>query len=111
MHKAPDSVDIIWDVTQSFPFDNESCVFIYNEHFLEHLTAEQAKYFLTECYRLLKVGSVLRVAMPSLEEIVQRYISVDWWNQAWLSAPEYQFIQTRAEMLNIAFRWWGHRWL
>ena len=25
--------------------------------------------------------------------------------------PEYQFIQTRAEMLNIAFHWWGHQWL
>ena len=28
-----------------------------------------------------------------------------------LELPEYQFIQTRAEMINVSMRWWGHRYL
>ena len=32
-------------------------------------------------------------------------------DQDWLTWPSSQFIRTRAEMLNIAFRWWGHQWL
>lgn len=105
-----DTVDIVWDATEGFPFKDESCVLIYNEHFLEHLTVKQASRFLTECYRLLKPGGILRIAMPSLEYVVQKYNSEDWRNQAWLTWPQYQFVQTRAEMLNISFRWWGHQW-
>jgi predicted SAM-dependent methyltransferase len=105
------SVDIVWDATREFPLQDSSCAFVYNEHFLEHLSVESGASFLRECYRLLIVGGILRVAMPSLEVIVQRYVSEDWRNQDWLTSPDYQFVQTRAEMLNIAFRWWGHQWL
>jgi len=105
------TVDIVWDATESFPFQNQSCFLIYSEHFIEHLTIEQASSFLTECYRLLEPGGISRIAMPSLEEVIKKYNSEDWKNQDWLSWPEHQFIQTRAEMLNISFRWWGHKWL
>jgi len=111
LNERLDTVDLIWDATESFPFQDQSCFLIYSEHFLEHLTIEQASSFLTECYRLLEPGGILRIAMPSLEEVIKKYSSEDWKNQDWLSWPEHQFIQTRAEMLNISFRWWGHKWL
>jgi predicted SAM-dependent methyltransferase len=104
--------DIAWNASQGFPFlENNSCSVIYNEHFLEHLAIEQATIFLSDCYRILKSGGVLRIAMPSLEYVVKKYHSEDWQNQDWLTWKEYRFIQTRAEMINIAFRWWGHQWL
>jgi predicted SAM-dependent methyltransferase len=54
---------------------------------------------------------VLRVAMPSLDELLEKSCQGAWRDQEWLKRPEYQFIKSRAEMLNIAFRWWGHKWL
>jgi predicted SAM-dependent methyltransferase len=107
-----DVVDIYWNAVDKFDFlDAESCYFIYCEHFLEHLTVEQGIQFLSECYRMLQPGGILRIAMPSLEYIVEKYCSENWQKQDWLTWPEYQFIKTRAEMINIAFRWWGHQWL
>jgi predicted SAM-dependent methyltransferase len=104
--------DLIWDVSQGFPFLSEqSCSLIYNEHFLEHLSIEKGCQFLAECYHVLQPGGVVRIAMPSLEYTVTKYQSDNWKEQDWLTWKEYQFIKTRAEMLNIAMRWWGHQWL
>ncbi|MCC5665335.1 methyltransferase domain-containing protein [Nostoc sp. CHAB 5784] len=105
------TVDLIWDVSNRLPFKDNSCQIIYHEHMLEHLPVEQGIFFLHECYRVLQVGGVLRVAMPSLDVLLKKATSENWRDQDWLRWPEYQFIQTRAEMINIAFRWWGHQYL
>ena len=109
----PDNLvaDLICDASKKLPFDDNTCSLIHSEHFLEHLTVEKGVSFLRECYRVLQPRGILRIAMPSLEYIVEKYNSEDWQNQNWLRWSDYQFIKTRAEMLNIAFRWWGHKWL
>jgi predicted SAM-dependent methyltransferase len=105
-------VDLACDVRQGLPFEDNSCSLIYNEHFLEHLTVEEGLFFLKECRRVLQPGGVIRISMPSLDVCIEKYNSADWRDgQDWLTWPEYQFIQTRAEMINIAFRWWEHKWL
>lgn len=104
--------DVVWNVAQGFPFiDSESCSLIYSEHFLEHLKIDEAKIFLSECYRTLKKNGVVRIAIPSLEYVINKYQSEDWKNQDWLTWKGHEFIQTRAEMINVSFRWWGHQWL
>lgn len=107
----PRIVDICWDLRQVFPIAACTCSHIYSEHVLEHFDVDEGLAMLRECHRLLAYGGVLRIAMPSLEYLIASYQSEDWGRQDWLRSPEYQFIQTRAEMLNVAFRWWGHRWL
>jgi predicted SAM-dependent methyltransferase len=103
--------DFLWDVTDGLPFDNDSCAFMYSEHFLEHLPIQDGVRFLAECYRSLQRGGVLRIAMPSLQEIVRQYYENDWANQPWLEKYGYAWIKTRAECINISFREWGHQWL
>lgn len=103
--------DVLWDVTHGLPVDDGSCALIYCEHLLEHLKTDPAAAFLAECRRALAPDGTLRIAMPSLETVVQKYLSEDWRDQDWLTWPEHRFIQTRAEMINISFRWWGHEWL
>lgn len=103
--------DIQLDVTTGLPFEDKSCQIIYHEHFLEHLSAETGLKFVKECHRVLTKGGVMRIAMPSLDVIIEKCYLGQWRDQGWLKWPEYQFIKTRAEMLNIAFRWWGHQWL
>jgi predicted SAM-dependent methyltransferase len=78
---------------------------------LEHLSVEQGVAFLKECFRVLKNGGVLRVAMPSLDKLIRRCYEGNWRDADWLSWPEYKHVSTRAEMLNMAFREWGHQWL
>jgi predicted SAM-dependent methyltransferase len=104
--------DIVWNAARGFPFiESQSCLLIYCEHFLEHLTIEEAQVYLSESYRILQPGGTLRIAMPSLEYIINKYRSENWRDQDWLKWNDFKFIQTRAEMMNISFRWWGHQWL
>jgi len=107
----PGVTDLHLDIAQGLPYHENSCSLIHHEHFLEHLSAEAGLNFLKECYRVLKSGGVMRIAMPSLDLIIEKSYLGNWKDQDWLKWPEYQFIQTRAEMLNISFRWWGHQWL
>lgn len=102
--------DLHWDITRRLPFADGSARLVYHEHLMEHLTVEDGARCLRDWHRVLEPGGVLRVATPDLGYLVERY-GGDWRSQAWLGLPEYEFIRTRAEMMNVAFRWWGHRYL
>ena len=65
------------DVTKGLPFPNESVDYIYTSHMLEHLFDREPTYVLKECYRVLKVGGYIRIVVPDLEFIVQKYIERD----------------------------------
>lgn len=101
--------DLVLDARCKLPFDNNSVDYIFNEHFFEHLTFEEGLKTLRDFYRCLKVGGVLRIAMPNLDDLIQKY-NTDWRDQDWLTQPEYRFIETRGMMINIALRWWGHKY-
>lgn len=109
--RSLDTVDLVWNLAHGLPVEDSSCGLIYHEHFIEHLSVEQGLFIFRECHRALRPGGVLRIATPSLDFIIERLCAGDWRNQDWLTWPEYRFIRTRAEMLNIVFRWWGHQWL
>lgn len=105
-------VDLLWDLRWGLPFPDRSLDSIYSEHVLEHLDVRDGVRYLAECHRVLKPQGVVRTAMPCLASVVASYVATDWKaGQDWLTWPEYGFIATRAEMLNIAMRWWEHRWL
>jgi SAM-dependent methyltransferase len=61
-------VDLVADVTQGLQF--EGCRAVFAEHFLEHLTVEQALDFLSEAHRALGPGGLLRLSTPNLEWIL-----------------------------------------
>lgn len=102
--------DLVINVGKELPFSDNSVDLIYNEHFLEHLTFEEGEKVFREFHRCLKKGGILRIAMPDLDYVTQKY-NTDWKNQDWLSWPEYKFIKTKGMMINTAFRWWGHKYL
>lgn len=106
-----ETVDLAWDMVNGLPVEDSSCGLIYSEHLMEHLAVEDGVKFMRECRRALQPGGTMRVAMPSLDDMIEKSHNGNWREQDWLTWPEFQFIQTRAEMLNINFRWWGHQWL
>ena len=105
-----DISDLNHDVRKSLPYEDNSADFIYHEHFIEHLTSEEGVVFLKETHRILKKNGIMRIATPDLDYIVFRYI-YRWKHQAWIKVYGYSHIQTRAEMMNICFRDWGHQYL
>jgi predicted SAM-dependent methyltransferase len=91
------------------PFARASLQRIYMEHVLEHVPYETAVRFLVEARRVLEPGGVIRIAVPDLEELCRGYQQDDWRQRFdWVKWPQFAFIQTRAQMLNMSFRWWGH---
>ena len=53
----------------------------------------------------------MRIAMPDLEVAMKEYFNPKWRENPSLKKWGLEFIQTRAELININFRWWGHKHL
>lgn len=104
-------LDLNWDMRRPLPYDDGSVDFIYNEHFLEHLSAAEGKRALKDFMRVLRPGGVLRVAMPDLEDVIRKYLELPIEDDPTIERFDLGFVRTRAERLNMAFRWWGHQWL
>ena len=56
------------------PFQTKLLTSVYHSHLLEHLPREAALPFSQECYRVLKRGGIIRVAVPDLERIARLYL-------------------------------------
>lgn len=106
-------LDFMWDLRKPLPLPENSVDFIYNEHFLEHLTVDNGVGLIKNLMKILKPNAVLRIAMPDLRKSVENYMNKNYLNENKDGLKKYglDFIQTNAEALNIDFRWWGHQWL
>lgn len=61
------------DATRSLPFLDESIDLAYSSHMLEHLSFKDGLNFLKECFRCMKKGSTLRIAVPDAEKLINYY--------------------------------------
>jgi ubiquinone/menaquinone biosynthesis C-methylase UbiE len=68
-----DSRIFIHDLRERFPWEGSSVDKIYSSHTLEHLSKEDGRNFLRECFRVLRPGGVLRIVVPDLEAFVSKY--------------------------------------
>jgi predicted SAM-dependent methyltransferase len=88
-------VDLVHDIRDGVPFRNVR--YIYAEHFIEHLTYDEAVRFLRECRAALRDDGVLRLSTPNLD---------------WVLATHYRGEPVDACFtMNKAFRGWGHQFL
>ena len=62
------------DLRKGLPEASDQFDMVYHSHVLEHFAPQQGQQFLAECYRVLKPGGVLRIAVPDLEQIAQLYL-------------------------------------
>lgn len=93
-------VDLVADVTRGLHF--RDCRAVFAEHFLEHLTIEQALDFLGEAHRALGDGGWLRLSTPNLEWILSAL-----YNRGF--TPQGRMRSTLE--VNRGFYAWGHRFL
>lgn len=106
-----EKLDLNWDMRKPLPFEADSVDFIFNEHFFEHLSVEEGQTAMKDLLRILKPGGVMRIAMPDLESVVDHYLNVPLNKDPVIKQFNMDYIQTRAEWMNMSFRWWGHEWL
>lgn len=104
-------LDLNWDLRNPLPFDDNSVDFIFNEHFIEHLSVEESRKSLSDFMRVLKPGGVMRIAMPDMVDVIDLYRDKNWRNRPVIKNHGLDFVQTRAELVNMSFSWWGHKWL
>lgn len=104
-------LDLNWDLRKPLPFKDNSVDFVFNEHFFEHLTTDEAQITIKDLMRVLKPGGIMRIAMPDLEMVVSTYLDTPLNKDSVIKKYGLGFIKTRAEWMNMSFRWWGHMWL
>jgi predicted SAM-dependent methyltransferase len=64
------------NLLNGIPLESNSVEVVYHSHVLEHLPKEKASEFIAECFRVLKPGGIIRVAVPDLEQIIRGYIEI-----------------------------------
>jgi predicted SAM-dependent methyltransferase len=70
--RSANSITLV-DLAGRHPFPDEAFQFAYAEDFIEHLTQADSLTFLTESYRTLRPGGVLRLSFPSLEGVLAKH--------------------------------------
>ena len=63
------------NLLEELPFQSNSFDLIYSSHFIEHISFDNLKSFLSECNRILKKNGTIRLVLPDFENIVKEYIS------------------------------------
>lgn len=104
-------LDLNWDLRDPLPFKENSVDFVFNEHFFEHLTVEEGQAAMKDLMRVLKPGGVMRIAMPDLERVVNNYLNTPLSKDPVIKKHGFGYVKTKAEWINMSFRWWGHKWL
>lgn len=106
-----------------FPIESDSFDFVYSEHLFEHLKVEQQLNMLSESYRILKKGGILRIAMPNIDYLFNLYANpsvpenrdyVDWYveNMHHLKAVKNAVVNKEEHYIytiNNFFKAWGHQ--
>lgn len=92
------------------PFESNSCSLIYHEHLLEHLTTSVALSFVKESYRILQKGGILRIAQPDLDDIIEAAYNGGW-NDPKRYPGSIRLKLRKAQMINMSFHAWGHKFL
>jgi predicted SAM-dependent methyltransferase len=65
------------DLTKKLPFDNESIENISLSHVLEYFERKLAASIMGDCFRVLKPGGVVRIAVPDFDIFIDAYVKKD----------------------------------
>ncbi len=106
--------DLWLDLRAGFPAPAGSVALIFSEHLFEHLSLEDGRRLLDDCRSALEPDGVMRIAMPDLRYIAERYIEGRYEGEGGEEAIRdvgYREIDSPARLFNYALRSWGHLYL
>jgi predicted SAM-dependent methyltransferase len=105
------------DSTHPFPLPDDAFHFVFSEHMIEHITFAQGQQMLSECFRVLRPGGVIRISTPDLSFLMDLYKEdrsdthsayIEWATK--LIVPESP-LASAAFVINNFVRAWGHRFI
>ncbi len=114
--------DIYLNVYDKLPFKKNSIKNIFLEHLIEHIKVDKIPFFLSEMYRILKPGGVVRITCPDLEIFVKMYyednkkffepLLLKYKEQMKQNKKKYWLVKTKGGILNsrVVSRFYHHRW-
>jgi predicted SAM-dependent methyltransferase len=73
----PEGRCLVMDAAKPWPLTPGSTAFVNSEHFIEHLSDEEARAYLREAYSVLRPGGVIRTSTPDLQGISQSMLQRD----------------------------------
>jgi predicted SAM-dependent methyltransferase len=99
---------LLMDATRQWPIPDGCAEAVNSEHFIEHLTLDEARFYFTEAFRALRPGGVIRTSTPDLAGMTAAYAEAD---PALLEAHRSHGYAARnhGDMVNNYFYMHGHR--
>jgi predicted SAM-dependent methyltransferase len=97
---------VSYDLRQGLPQETETVSYIYAEHFIEHIPYDACVKLLSNCYKVLKRGGIIRLSTPDLEYLVKAYQEKNLQAYVNMWSPE-----TPCKMMNEGMRLWGHEFI
>lgn len=67
---------VSYNLLKGIPFEDNSFDLVYHSHVLEHFSKVDGERFISECFRVVKPGGVIRIAVPNLEKIAENYLQL-----------------------------------
>lgn len=72
----PKSLRLV-DCRKKLPFKDQTADFIYTSHFIEHLPRYRTIELLRECKRILRTNGILRIGVPDVKLLSEKYVNGD----------------------------------
>lgn len=63
------------DVRYGLPWSDGTADYLFSSHMIEHLTYEEGERLMKECYRILKPGGAMRIAVPDVRKMAEAYLN------------------------------------
>jgi predicted SAM-dependent methyltransferase len=101
------------DATKKIHLEVNSVECIYTSHMLEHLSRDEALFFLSESLRILKTEGVLRIAVPDLGIAINNYLTDGdadkFMEKILVQAPPIDSLKKKLQLFFTGYR--HHRWM
>jgi len=69
----PNNKRIRLDVSKKYPFDDDTFDYAFSEHVIEHIPYQIGRMMISEAFRVLKPGGVIRISTPDLKFLIYLY--------------------------------------
>ena len=100
--------DLALDLRETLPFEDNSCLIIYSQHFLEHVDyPKEVDRLLKECWRILKPGGTFNVGVPDTKWPLFEYSKIEskgYFDLMKSSEAHPAWCSTDLEHINFHFR-------
>jgi len=102
--------DLLWDIREGIPLQNDSTAEIFSEHFLEHIDyPRSAKHYIREAHRVLMPGGRIITGVPDAAFALNQYPgplgTSDETIERWYAKRDCRDdINTRLDLVNLVFR-------